>query len=664
MSADVVIYGGTPSGVMAALGASRPDLRVVLVEPTQHVGGMMSNGLNATDYGHTAMIGGFTRAFFDRMEAAEGSAYGRYRFQPSTAERVFETMLAVAGVELARGERLDEGGGVIRDGTKIRSLRMESGRIFSGTVFIDASYEGDLMADAGVSYRLGREASAQHGESFAGVRASTAVFTVPSGTDPAVPLSAPGAMGSGDERIQNSNYRLCFSTDPKNQVPFTAPDDYSPGRYDLAAAYINARLALGHAPTVTWFLWPVALTNSKFDVNNNGLVSIGVMGANAGYPDGTYRARADFATWLRDYTAGMLYFLRHDDRVPAVIRNEMARYGLCADEFTDNDNWPRLLYLREGRRMVGAHILTQRDVQVSRTKPDTVAIASYAFDSHHVSRWIDGARRLRVEGGFWNGRPQATRWSIPYRSLTPRADEVTNLLVSVTASATHVGFTALRLEPQYMLMGEAAGAAASMVARSSASGGAIAVQAIDVAMLQQLLRSRGSIIDNHLFWDIAQSPFRSEIERTFLRGVTFGCSAIYYCPSSATTREVMAGFLANALRLPPATRDYFSDDASSPHQDSINRVAAAGITGGCATGRYCPTATVTRGQMAAFLVRAFKLPLTSRDYFTDDAKSIFQRDINRLAASGITGGCGGTRFCPNGLVTREQMAAFLWRAVR
>lgn len=664
LAADIVIYGGTPSGVMAAVSAARSWIRVVLVEPTAHVGGMMSNGLTATDYGHTAMIGGRTREFFDRMQAAEGSAYGRYRFQPSTAQAVFEAMLAAAGVEVITGDQLAESGGVTKDGTRISSIRLVSGRSLSATVFVDASYDGDLMARAGVSYRIGREAIAEHGEALAGVRATAQVFTVPPDVDPAVPLAAPGAFGTADNRVQNSNFRLCFSSDPANQIPFTPPAGYDPATYNLAASYIASRLAQGHAPTLTWFLWPVALPNKKFDVNNNGTVSIGVMGANTAYPDGTYAARAEMETWLRGYTQGFLYFLRNDSRVPTTIRNQMAGYGLCKDEFVDNGNWPELIYLREGRRMVGAYVLTQRDVQIDRTKADTVAIASYAFDSHHISRWMDGTRRLRVEGGFWNGRAAATRWSIPYRSLTPPASEVTNLLVSVTASATHVAFAALRLEPQYMMMGEAAGVAARLATAGSTAGGApTPVQEVNVATLRQELKRQGAVIDNFLFWDVADSPFRSDIERTFLAGVTFGCSPIYYCPSSPTTREVMAGFLSNALRLPAASRDYFTDDESSPHEDAINRIAAAGITAGCGTGRFCPTGTVTRGQMAAFLSRSFHLPYTTRDFFTDDETSIFEGEINRLAASGITAGCGGSRFCPNSLVSREQMAAFLWRAL-
>lgn len=316
--------------------------------------------------------------------------------------------------------------------------------------------------------------------------------------------------------------------------------------------------------------------------------------------------------------------------------------------------------------MVGRHVVDERDVLVERVKPDTIAIASYAFDSHHISRWIDANRQLRLEGGFWSGRAAATRWSIPYRSLTPSADEATNLLVSVTASATHVADASLRMEPQYMLMGEAAGTAAAMASAGFGTQGqaSMAVQEVPVESLRAALRSRGSIVDNYIFWDVVSTPFRGDIERTFLHGVTFGCSPINFCPALATTREVMAAWLANALELPRATSDYFTDDETSPHEDAINRIAAAGITAGCSATTFCPTGSVTRGQMAAFLTRAFRLPWTARDYFTDDETSIFEGDINRLALSGITAGCGRMRFCPAGIVSREQMAAFLWRAVR
>jgi hypothetical protein len=622
---------------------------------------MMTSGLSATDYGHPATIGGYTDEFFDRVQAIEGSAYGRWRFQPSTAEAVFMTMLNGAGVDLYPGEALAEHGGVTLNGTRIVSLQTTAGRTFTGTIFVDASYEGDLMAQSGVSYVVGRESAATYGETHAGVGAAATVFTVPSGIDPGFPVAAPGAIGSGDSRIQYSNFRPCFST-KSTRIRFAEPAGYDPARYDIVAAYIDWRVARGNVPDLTWFLWPVALTNGKYDVNNNGQVSIGVHGLNAGFPDGSYGDRQAIYDALRQYTEGFLWFLASDPRVPSKIRTQMAAYGLCADEFSDTGNWPRLLYLREGRRLVAATVLTERDVELTRTKSDTIAIASYAFDSHHVSRWIDPARRLDVEGGFWHGRAAATRWSIPYRSLTPRTDEATNLLVSVGVSASHVAYASLRMEPQYMLIGEAAGTAAARAAR--AVGGPIAVQSVNISQLRAALKAHGSVIDNWLFWDTVGTPFRGDIEATFLRGVTFGCSPINFCPTAMMRRDVMAAWLARALDLPPAARDWFTDDEANPYEDSINRVADARITRGCTADRFCPASGVSRGQMAAFLNRAFRLPATSRDFFTDDETSIFEGDINELAASGITAGCGGTRFCPKPFVPREQMAAFLWRAIR
>jgi hypothetical protein len=663
--ADVVVYGATPSGVLAAVSAARQGATVALVEATPRVGGMMTNGLTATDYGHPGVLGGWTKEFFDRTQAAEGSAYGRWRFQPSTAESVFLAMLDHPRITLYPEQPLAESDAVTMAGAHISAIRTVHGRSFAAHVFVDASYEGDLMAAAGVSYRVGREAATQTGESRAGVRPSAAIFTVPAGIDPAFPVAAPGGVGTGDGRVQVSNYRLCFST-RADRVPFEAPEGYDPSRYDIVAAYIDWRAGLGHVPDITWFLWPVALANGKYDVNNNSYVSIGVPGANADYPDGSRSEREQATAWLQRYTQGFLHFLADDPRVPQRIRTQMTTYGLCADEHVANDHWPEMFYLREGRRMLGRYVLSERDIELYRTKPDTIGIGSYPFDAHHVSRWIAGNRALRVEGGFWTGRPTATRWSIPYRALTPQPDEAANLLVSVAASTTHVAWAAFRLEPQYMLTGEAAGTAAALVATGARAnpGTSVSVQQLDVTSLQATLRSRGSVVDNFLFWDIQSTPFRGDIEASHLRGITFGCTPTTFCPADNTTREVMAAWLANALRLPPASRDYFDDDEASAYEDSINRVAEAGVTGGCEVRRYCPAMSVTRGQMAAFLVRAFRLPPTTRDYFTDDNKSIFRNDINSLAASGITAGCGRTNYCPHAYVIREQMAAFLWRAVR
>jgi hypothetical protein len=665
-SFDVVVYGGTPSGVIAAVSAAREGAAVALVEPTARVGGMITSGLDATDYGHTSTIAGITGEFFDRTQAAEGTSQGRWRFQPSTAQAAFDQMLSAAQVHVFLGERLAESNGVVSAGGKIDEVIMESGLALEADVFVDASYEGDLMARSGVSYRLGREPSSEYGESEGGVRAPATLFTVPDGIDAGVPLAAPGATGSGDDRVQTVNYRLCFSTDPANQVPFSAPAGYDPATYDIVAAYIASRVGAGQTPDITWFLWPVALPDQKYDVNNNGQLAIAVHGLGAGYVESSNAERAATEDWLTGYTKGFLYFLAQDPRVPERLRGQMAAYGLCADEFTENGGWPRMFYLREGRRMVGDYVLTQADVLVQRTKADGIAIASYSFDSHHVSRWIDGLRRLRVEGGFWYGRAAATRWSVPYRSLTPRPDEATNLLVSVTVSASHVALASLRMEPQYMMMGEAAGTAAALVSRGFGAGATPlpSVQSLDVGVLQAALRAHGAVIDNYLFWDTVSSMFRGDIEATFLAGVTFGCSPIYFCPSVGISREVMAAWLANALHLPPASADYFTDDETSPYEEAINRVAEANVTRGCGATTFCPDGTVTRGQMAAFLGRAFRLAATSVDYFTDDETSIFEGDINRLAASKITAGCGPSTFCPTSTVSRGEMAAFLHRALR
>ncbi len=665
-SFDVVVYGGTPSGVIAAVSAAREGATVALVEPTARVGGMITSGLDATDYGHTATIAGIAGEFFDRTQAAEGTSQGRWRFQPSTAQAAFDQMLTAAQVRVFTGERLAESDGVASAGGKISQVSMESGLRLEADVFVDASYEGDLMARSGVSYRIGREAASEYGEAEAGVRAPATIFTVPDGIDAGVPLAAPGAIGSGDDRVQTTNYRLCFSSDPANQIPFSAPAGYDPRTYDIVAAYIASRVGAGQTPDLTWFLWPVGLPHQKYDVNNNGQVAIAVHGLGSTYVEASYAERATTEAWLTGYTKGFLHFLAHDARVPQRIRSQMAGYGLCADEFTESGGWPRMFYLRESRRMVGAYVLTQSDVQVQRTKADGIAIASYSFDSHHVSRWIDGLRRLRVEGGFWYGRAAATRWSVPYRSLTPRPEEATNLLVSVAVSASHVALASLRMEPQYMMMGEAAGTAAAIVARGLGAGSTPlpSVQSLDVGVLQNALRAHGAVIDNYLFWDSIGSAFRGDIEATFLAGVTFGCGPIYFCPSVGISREVMAAWLANALKLPPASADYFTDDETSPYEDAINRVAEANVTRGCGTKTFCPGGTVTRGQMAAFLGRAFKLAPTSVDYFTDDETSIFEGDINRLAASKITAGCGAKTFCPTSTVSRGEMAAFLHRALR
>ncbi len=567
---------------------------------------------------------------------------------------MFEDLLAEAGVVVARGERLAETpDAVTQAGRAISQVRMESGNTYAAAVFIDAGYEGDLMARSGVSYRVGRESKGAYDEELAGVRPARFVMNLPQGMDPGFPLAAPGPLGSGDTRIQSSNYRVCLSTDPANQVPFPAREGYDPARYDVVAQYIGERVARGLTPSKAWVLHVDRLVDDKWDLNQNGPLTFGMPGHNYAYPNGTYAVRAAIEADQRAYQQGFLYFLANDERVPEEIREEMQEHGLCADEFVETGNWPHRMYLREGRRMIGRTVVSEHDILAIPSKPDAIGIATYPLDSHAVSRWLDGQRRMYIEGSL--APPRIRRWAIPYRSITPPEAQASNLLVSVAVSATHVAYSSLRVEPQYMIMGNAAGIAA-VIAKERG----LPVQRISLSELQARLRAQGSVLDDP--GDLANSGFYTEVEWAYYQGITGGCAERLFCPNQRLPRDQMASLLARTLRLPNATRDFFTDDATNPHQGDINRVAQAGIAKGCAATRYCPSGTVTRQEMASFLVRALNLPRSTTDRFIDDDDSIHEADINSLAASGITAGCSPTRFCPLSGVTRGEVMAFLYRA--
>ena len=488
---DVAIYGATPAGVLAAVTAARAGARVIVVEPSAHVGGMMTSGLGWTDIGASSTLGGYTKEFFDRLEAAEGIANGRYHHQPHVAEGVFKSLLAEQRhrITVWLNDRLLETGGVLRSGTAVTTMRLQSGRSVLAKVFIDASYPADLMAQSGVTYRVGREAKTAYGESLAGVRLPTFVLRLPDGVEFPYLSPPPGPTGSADDRIQEGNYRVCFSSNPQNQVPFVQPPGYDETDYDLTLAYIDSRAeSTGGTPIPGWLLVIRPLTNQKFDINASGVVSGALVGMNWSYPEGSQTERAAIETLHRRYQEGLFWFLQNDPDVPATIRTPMAGYGLCKDEFTDNGNWPWLFYLREGRRMVGTYVMRQRDIESQRSKRDSIGLASYRVDSHHVSRWVDVNGDVFAEGLL--ALPYIT-YAVPYRALTPRRDDVRNLIVPVAVSATHVAYSSLRMEPQYMLFGEAAGQAAAQAARMPVP----VVQDIDVRQLQVDLQAHGSLLD-------------------------------------------------------------------------------------------------------------------------------------------------------------------------
>jgi lysophospholipase L1-like esterase len=529
---DVVVYGGTSGGVVAAVQAARMGRSVVLLAPGRHLGGMTSSGLGATDAGKKEAIGGIAREFYQRVARyyANDAAWKyerreQYRshlhdptedamwyFEPHVAEKIFTDMVREAGVRVVLGERLALNRGVRKEGARIESIGMESGRRFRARVFLDATYEGDLMARAGVSYHVGRESSATYDEPLAGVRARhlrysahnfhrpVDPYVVPgqpaSGLLPGVLPGGPGAEGAGDRRVQAYCFRLCLTEVPENRVPFPKPDGYDPGRYELLLRQLTAAGLFADNPKPLPVEHPALgrnpylkiMPNRKTDSNTKGAVSFNLVGGNYDYPDGDYATRAKIVADHETYQKGLLWFLAHDPRVPERYRQAMAGWGLAKDEFADNGHWPHQLYVREARRMVGAYVLTQHDCEGRRAVADPVGLGSYTMDSHITQRYVDATGFVRNEGTL--GGRVLKPYPISYRALVPRAAECTNLLVPVCCSASHVGYGSLRMEPVYMILGQSAATAAVLALEQD-----VTVQDVSYAKLRARLAADGQRLD-------------------------------------------------------------------------------------------------------------------------------------------------------------------------
>jgi hypothetical protein len=493
---DFIVYGGTAGGVVAAVAAAREGLRVALVEPGQHLGGMVSGGLGWTDYGRKEVIGGYSLEFFQRV----GAKYGReieWHFEPHVAEAVFEDLVREAGVRVLRGQRLRDKTGVAVSRQRITSIAMEDGTRLRATIFADASYEGDLMAQAGVAYTWGREGASQFGESLAGVREHTPFhqFRAPVNPHddagrllPEIMRRTDDPVGAADKRVQAYNFRLCMTMEPSNRVPFSRPSHYDSARYELLARYLP-RLAddLGRPLTISDVMKPDIHQNGKTDTNNNGAFSTDFIGGSYGYPEGDYATRARIRQAHVDYIQGFLYFLVTDPRVPASLSAEMQQWGLCADEFVDSDHWPYQLYVREARRMIGEYVMSQKDIQTELTKADAIGMGSYNSDSHNVQRrpTADG-QAVENEGDM---QVPVVPYQIPYRVMLPKRGEAANLLVPVCFSATHVAYSTIRMEPQYMILGQAAGVAASLAVHDDGI-----VQDVDAQALRARLVTQGAVL--------------------------------------------------------------------------------------------------------------------------------------------------------------------------
>ena len=489
-SYDLVVYGGTSSGVIAAYTAAREGLSVALVERTAHVGGLTTSGIGNVDIGWASTVGGYTAEFLRTVGAHYGTPHRmQIALECKIAEQVFNDMIAKSGVEVIYGSRLQEKGGVLTEGGRIVSITLEDGRVLSAPMFIDSSYEGDLMAQAGVSYVVGREGRDEYGESSAGVceyklfRTYTPeelaqVRKVAARYPLDVIFEERATPGSADTKSQAYVYRLTVTDDPDNLVPFYEPEGYDPDRYFNVLFRIQRRGAKRFGQILTLYKLP----NNKYDLNHMDLVN-----AAWNYPEGTYAQREALDLYHRRYQEGFLYFLGHDPRVPEELRKDVLRYGYAKDEYADNGNWPYQLYIREGRRMKGDFVMTQHDAWDNITKEDAVAIGSYFLDCHIVSSVVT-KRGMHLEEGNFEYTPYKP-YELPYRIITPRKSECSNLLVPVCMSASHVICASLRMEPVYMMLGQAAGDAVALALKAGS-----AVQDIDVKALQKMLKDQKQII--------------------------------------------------------------------------------------------------------------------------------------------------------------------------
>ena len=492
-AADIVVYGGTAGAVAAAVQAARMGKSVILVSPDRHLGGMTSGGLGWTDSGNTEAIGGIAREFYHRVwleyqkpltwrwqkpsefgnrgqgsRAADDEKRTMWTFEPHVAERIFEALIAEYDIPVHRDQWLDRDRGVKMEGARITSITTLSGNVYSGKVFIDATYEGDLMAAAGVSYHVGRESSAQYGEKYNGVQVGGEMhghyFRAPvdpyvvlgdpaSGLLPGISAEDPGRLGEADHRLQAYCFRMCLSTHPENQVPFPEPQGYDPAQYELLLRVFDT----GWRDTFKKF---DPIPNLKTDTNNRGPFSTDNIGRNYDYPEATYERRREIIREHELYQKGLMYFVANDPRVPAEVRTEMNRYGLAKDEFLDNGHWPRQLYIRESRRMIGEYVMTENELFRRREVPRPIAMGSYTMDSHNVQRFVTPEGTVQNEGDVQVRTPGPYR--IALGSILPKRDECENLLVPVCLSASHIAYGSIRMEPVFMILGQSAATAAAM----------------------------------------------------------------------------------------------------------------------------------------------------------------------------------------------------------
>jgi len=601
---DLVVYGGSSAGVTAAVQMARDGKTAIIIEPSQHVGGLTSSGLGATDSGNERVIGGMSREFYQRLHKyySQESAWKNqtqksfkgyspeadaiWGFEPKVAEKVYREMLQEAGVEVVFGERLNRAGGVKKEGTQIVAITMVSGRVFKGKIFVDATYEGDLLAAAGVSYHVGRESNSRYGETLNGVQTRRAVShqfmdgvdgyvkkgDPSSGLLPGIQKEGPGKEGAGDDKLQAYCFRVCLTDDPDNRVPFPKPEGYDPMRYELCLRNILAG----------WdTIWGshLKMPNRKTDTNNHGGFSTDNIGMNWDYPQASYERRDEIIKEHEVYQKGLFWFLANDPRVPEMLQSEVNQWGLAKDEFVDNNYWPHLLYIREGRRMVSDYVNTELDCFRRRDTPESVGMGSYNMDSHNVQRYVDENGHVKNEGDIQvsPGGP----YKISYRTIRPKKEECTNLLVPVCLSSSHIAYGSIRMEPVFMVLGQSAAVAAGIALDDGLSVQDVPYEKLRVRLLElkQVLEYSGP----------TRTPVTTLIDSRELKGIVVD-----------DDQAVLRGFEVRSH----STRPFV--DVGYRHDDNA--------VGGLQTARFIPDLPATgkyeiRVAYPAFANRAKRVPV-------------------------------------------------------
>jgi len=582
---EVVVYGGTSGGIACAVQLARHGRTVVLLEPTHRVGGLSTSGLGATDIGNKAAVGGISREFYRRLRAhyADANAWvhepaaefkGRghrpgedaaWTFEPKVALGIFDEMLREAGVPVVHGARLDLGpGGVTVEDGRIVALRTVDGQTYRARCFVDATYEGDLLAKAGVSYRVGREANDEHGETLDGVQVLNATkhqfthdvdpYVVPgdpsSGLLRYVGADGPGEEGAADHRVQAYCFRLCTTDAPANRIPWPKPAGYDERDFELLLRNFDAG-----DRRVPWH--PVLMPNRKTDTNNNFAISTDAIGLSYGWPEADWEERARIFAEHLYYTQGLLWTLANHPRVPADVQQEFHKWGLPKDEFVETGNWPPQLYVREARRMVSDVVLAEAHCRGLEVVDDPIGLGAYGMDSHNVQRYVDAEGRVRNEGdvqvhGF-------TPYGISYRSIVPSRSECTNLLVPVCLSSTHIAFGSARMEPVFMVLGHSAATAAHLALAQSG-----VVQDVSYADLRAELLAA----DQVLAWEGPKKQLPTGLDPTKLGGIVVDDTAARFTGAWQTSDSVKpfvgAGYSHDGEAAPGTSKVTFEVYVTEP----------------------------------------------------------------------------------------------------